>query len=470
MDANEAITLLSSGAEGVAQWNKLRSSGQTVPTDLLFDSRLDQLLENRTLDLSGADLGGCSLKGSNLDGAILAGAHLYRADFSEVSLQNAKLTGAYLLAANFSRARLSSSDFSRCDLREACFCEASGPAHFAMAQLERADLRAANFDNADFSGANLADANLDRLSASGAHFSGANLQRANLHGAQLQNPDSMGSVRKTRLDHVDFSAATAHAADFSGAVLSGANLSLADFSNSKLTNANLERVHLIETNLQGAALSGALVYGISAWDLLTDEQTRQGDLSISRLGETAITVDDLEIAQFMYLLLNNAGIRRVIDSITSKVVLILGRFTEGRKPVLDALRQALRGNDFDLVPVVFDFSRPVSRTTAETITTLSGMARFVVADLTDARSVLQELMSIVPTMPSLPVQSLLMEDQEEPGMLDMFHRYPWFLEVQRYRDTDDLLNRLAEVIRPAITMSGNTRGHENPPPPQDDHA
>ena len=36
-------------------------------------------------------------------------------------------------------------------------------------------------------------------------------------------------------------------------------------------------------------------------------------------------LDNLKVAQFVYLLLNNAEIRDVIDTITSKVVLILGR-------------------------------------------------------------------------------------------------------------------------------------------------
>ena len=45
-------------------------------------------------------------------------------------------------------------------------------------------------------------------------------------------------------------------------------------------------------------------------------------------------MDDLEIAQFIYLLLNNQKIRHVIDTITSKIVLILGRFTPERKAVL----------------------------------------------------------------------------------------------------------------------------------------
>jgi hypothetical protein len=54
-----------------------------------------------------------------------------------------------------------------------------------------------------------------------------------------------------------------------------------------------------------------------------------------------ITVDNLEVAQFINLLLDNQVMLNVIDNITSKAVLVLGRFTEKRKPVLDAMRQAL---------------------------------------------------------------------------------------------------------------------------------
>jgi hypothetical protein len=45
---------------------------------------------------------------------------------------------------------------------------------------------------------------------------------------------------------------------------------------------------------------------------------------------------------FVYLLLDKERIRNIIDTITGKVVLILGRFTDERKAVLDALRDELR--------------------------------------------------------------------------------------------------------------------------------
>jgi hypothetical protein len=105
-------------------------------------------------------------------------------------------------------------------------------------------------------------------------------------------------------------------------------------------------------------------------------------------------VDNLEVAQFIYLLLKNQQIRNVIDTITSKVVLILGRFTPERKAVLDAIRDELRKRDY--LPVVFDFEKPSHCDLTETVSTLAHMAKFVIADLTDAKSLPQELASIVP--------------------------------------------------------------------------
>jgi hypothetical protein len=58
-------------------------------------------------------------------------------------------------------------------------------------------------------------------------------------------------------------------------------------------------------------------------------------LIITKENEPEITVDNIEVAQFIYLLMHNQKIRDVIDTITSKVVLILGRFTPKRKQVLE---------------------------------------------------------------------------------------------------------------------------------------
>jgi hypothetical protein len=68
----------------------------------------------------------------------------------------------------------------------------------------------------------------------------------------------------------------------------------------------------------------------------------------------------------------------VIDTIGKKAVLILGRFTTDRKAVLDAIGEALRKNGY--LPILFDFEKPSTRDTHETIVTLAGMVRFIIAD------------------------------------------------------------------------------------------
>jgi len=107
--------------------------------------------------------------------------------------------------------------------------------------------------------------------------------------------------------------------------------------------------------LQNADLSGARVYGISAWDVEV-EGINQSNLVISRDGKSTITVDNLEVAQFIYLLVNNKKIRDVIETIGKKAVLILGNFKPERKCVLDSLREALRARGY--LPILFDFDVP----------------------------------------------------------------------------------------------------------------
>src|SRR3954447_10466369 len=148
-------------------------------------------------------------------------------------------------------------------------------------------------------------------------------------------------------------------------------------------------------------LTGCRVYGISAWGLKLDGATQQ-DLIITPDGEPEITVDNIDVAQFVYLLLHNEKIRAVIDTITSKGVLILGRFTPGRKAVLDALRQELRKRDY--LPILFDFEVPATRDITEPVSLLARMARFIIADLTDPSSIPKELEAIVPHL-AVPVQS-----------------------------------------------------------------
>jgi hypothetical protein len=303
-----------------------------------------------------------------------------------------------------------------------------GDADLRSANLSQADLSKANLSEADLSGADLTGSDLFSATLDGAYLNhtrliGANLWAANLSEARL----FMAKVAEANLGRADFTEAVLRKADLSGADLSYATL--------------------VETILDGADLTGCRVYGISAWNVRLEGAT-QSNLVITPEGEAPIQVDNLEVAQFIYLLLNNNNIRSVIDTITSKVVLILGRFTDERKAVLEAIRGELRKRD--CLPVLFDFEKPKSRDLTETVSTLAHMARFVIADITDAKSIPQELQRIVPGLPSVPVQPLLLVSQHEYPMFEHFRRYPWVLEPFLYDDQEMLLAELGQkVIAPA---------------------
>jgi hypothetical protein len=119
-----------------------------------------------------------------------------------------------------------------------------------------------------------------------------------------------------------------HNAKLQQSILEAADLTEADLSGAELDGADLTRAILVDVDLSRASLNGARIYGISAWNVDL-EDVRQEGLIVTPTGEPAVTVDDLEVAQFIYLMLDNRKIRRIIDTITSKVVLILGAFKTG---------------------------------------------------------------------------------------------------------------------------------------------
>jgi len=119
-----------------------------------------------------------------------------------------------------------------------------------------------------------------------------------------------------------------------------------------------------------------------------------------------------------------------------KAVLILGRFTAERKPVLDAIRAVLR--EQNLVPILFDFEGPRNRDLTETISTLAHLSRAIVADLTDPRSVPHELMAVVPALPSVPVQPIVAQSETEYATFEHLARYPWVAAVFRYSGPEEL--------------------------------
>ena len=206
----------------------------------------------------------------------------------------------------------------------------------------------------------------------GADLSGAKLHKANLFGAILYKSKLIG-------------------ADLREANLRGASLIEADLTNADLSGADLRWAQIIGTTLFDATLTGSRVYGVSVWDIKVNHLTKQQNLIITDRvkvnhltkqqnsiktdpGEPEITVDDIKVAQFIHLLLEHQEIRNVIDTITSKAVLILGRFGGGGIEVLREVAEALRKRKY--LPIIFDFKRPTDLSFTGTVQTLVGLSRF----------------------------------------------------------------------------------------------
>jgi Pentapeptide repeats (8 copies) len=255
----------------------------------------------------------------------------------------------------------------------------------------------------------------------GADLRGANLLKANLRGANL------GLVNLWR-----------------------ANLDRANLTSANLIEAGLEAAILVNTDFTDADLTGCRIYGVSAWNLKL-ERAKQQDLIITPRNEPEITVDNIEVAQFIYLMLHNEKIRDVIDTIGKKGVLLLGRFTEGRMMVLERLRNKLR--ELRFVPMVFNFDKPETKDFTETVRLLCGLSKFVIVDITNPRSAPLELQATVPDymVPFAPI--LQKGDEENPFamLVDLKNKHDWVLQpVIRYPTVDRLIEVLEdEVVKPA---------------------
>ena len=160
------------------------------------------------------------------------------------------------------------------------------------------------------------------------------------------------------------------------------------------------------------------------------------------------------MAQFLYLIINNEEIRNVIDTIRSKVVLILGRFEGKNKTRLNSLREVLsslrdENGEQRYIPVMFDFEKPESTNFMEPVVTLAHMSRFIIADFTASKVVLAELREIygpaqIPLLPLL--QQMEGETVIEPIPLpDIRRNNRWIMATHRFTEDHDLLAQVSAL-------------------------
>lgn len=359
-------------------------------------------------------------------------------DLSEAALRRAILKEANLYQANLSLADMTRAKLSGANLREAKLIEAN----LREAKLIGVDFFRAKMCRVNLMGANLAKAQLIAVDLSNANLMGANLIETNLNKANLS---------RARLSGAHLSEANLREADFREANLREAFLIKADMTGANLRGAYLNQAHLVNTNLTEADLTGCSIHGMSASDLLLNEKTRQSGLIITPPGAPTIVVDNLEVAQFISLLLTNKRIKQTTNTVANKAVLILGRFTKERKEILSAIADDLAKMDF--CPIILDFQKSEEQDSTETARTLATMSSFVVADVTGAKVLVDELLSFVPGF-AIPVVPLFLRSKEEPkpsAALHMLHKeYHWVFQPVEYKSKEHLSEIIREqVVEPA---------------------
>lgn len=511
---------LSLFSQGVRTWNAWRKHWPKIKPDLrgLSATRADL----RGINLSHTYLEGADLSDSLLESANLDYADLAFIDLRGATLQGASLRKAKAIHANFERAnlqfgdlfdaQLDASGFVKCDFRGSNMREMRWfPRELHGANLSGLDLSELDFRQAELSKAFLKGANLTRADLRGVDFTGAGLEKCRFDHARLDGSTYMRDLSReratepialdidgdrisnTRLENARIDGASFRgavmtgiqlqgrdcsvAATFTGAVLRKADLSNSLFVNMDLSHADLRHANLRQCNLagalleevdlRGATLNGAnltgarlarsRIYGASTWNVTLDGSD-QRELIITDDEESTVTADSLVVAQFLHLILDNARIREVLDTISTRVVLILGRFSGERKAVLEGIRERCRA--IGLVPVLFDFEKPSSRSLTETVTTIASLSRCIIADLSDPRSVPHELAAIIPNLPSVTVQPIICRSQVEFGMFADWSAYPWVRPMLQYETTAGVIHSLKQ----GVLMFGSAKGATSPEP------
>jgi uncharacterized protein YjbI with pentapeptide repeats len=416
---------------GLAEWNRWRASNP-----------------HRHPDLSGIDLRGQDLRGVNFSSTTLTKADLSAANLDGCTLENADLSQANLTDSTLIRARSSGAKFRRSRLYQAnCFQAQLRNADFRGANLNGASFRQCELHESDFSGADMVGVDFSKARLNGAVIRRANVARANFSKVQMIKATFFGcnldeaTLVNSDLSWSSLSRAHLKNADLRGAILRDTNLSGSLLNGANLVGADLSRSRLIDVDLQNASIAECRVFGISAWNVNT-EGTDQSNLKITRRHEPRITTDNIEVAQFIYLLLNHKKLREVLDSVTERGVLILGRFGGGGLDVLYSIASKLR--EFNYLPMIFDFARPEQRNYTETVKTLVGLSRFVIVDLSGP-SIPQELTATVPHF-KIPFLTIMEKGKTVYSMFSDILEYPWVSPPLEYASVNELMDLIPSEI------------------------
>ncbi len=237
----------------------------------------------------------------------------------------------------------------------------------------------------------------DRIDFSGMTLDGISIHAAFAEGLKIENV----IIENCHFEEGDFLRASFRGPRFRNTRFNKTIFTGAGFRDTTFINCNLNCINLTGADFRVREISNTVVYSVSTWDLRTCDQNRQPrlviekthDLYSDRIEQEKIPwmVDDIELAQLIHYLSNHRKIHDTFNILNDHGVLLLGRFHNGELTRRDRIGQWFRHHGYLLI--IFDFDRPDSLSFTETIITMAGLSKFVIADLS-GRSVPAELQGI----------------------------------------------------------------------------
>lgn len=440
----------------------------------------------RKCDLRGATIGGdcvggvavdstpmlhgCDFSDALLDGVCCEKVQAYECKFDRASIDGIRARASCWRGCTFRGVFVNSSwskQIAKPDFNLASISY-GGCADFSESEFSECDLAGAKLWGASFWRSRLRDTSL-RQSV----MAGGNLAGAEFHGCDCDESDlscsHLGGVRatKTTFRKGSFRSCDMAGADFGAAHVRRLNnwrisptgsayescqheYHAIDCAGADFTGALLEGASLVRTNLNHALLVDVAVYGASVWSVSL-EGARQRNIRVTAFDEPPMTVDSLPMAQFIHLLRSANSLRDVIDEVTSKAVLILGRFGQGGLERLRVMAGVVR--EQGMSPIIFDWDPPRSRDLLETVCVLGRLSSFVLVDLTDPSSVPAEFMAIAQEVRSAPIYPLIHSSQRPFSMFEgVVHGRPAVQALVTFESESDLVEAIRSQIFPQVAM------------------
>jgi hypothetical protein len=139
----------------------------------------------------------------------------------------------------------------------------------------------------------------------------------------------------------------------------------------------------------------------------------------------------------------------IMSELSKRRVLILGRFTKRRLNVLESIKAHLEAHPNHYIPELFTFRKPEPASLTEAVIGFAALSHFIIADLSEPKSVQAELQAIVPNFLSVPVVPLINWTGKEYALFASLQRYENVVKpTVRYRDLDDLLEKIDQQVVP----------------------